>query len=376
MHSVLALIALLITYGSLYPFEYESSAADLEDILVFVTHFDARTRLGNLIANVVLFVPYAFVAVMAAEGSRSRWAWLSGYLVLGLLLAVLLQVAQLWLPGRNPAMGDAAINALGMVLGLGLGVWVVRVTGSSSGVRVPVDWLLPLVLALLWVSYRWFPLVPTLDLQNVRSALKPLFLTPGVDPLRIFANAVGWTVWMWLLLRTPLARGSVRWIAVAAILIVGLQPLFVSNAISASNVAGLAIALVLLPWLRHHEAGTAVCMMVLILLLVSGLHPFRLATPPNEFAWLPFEGYLAGSMQTNILNLLYKCFLYGAAVFMIHTAGMRWRGAGLLVAFWLGAIEVAQIWIATRTAEITDPLMALLIAFAMSRYEGRVRRFA
>lgn len=376
MHAVLALIALLIIYGSLYPFHYEAGAAGWQDVLDLLAQLDTRTGLGNLLANIVLFVPYAFVAVMAAEGSRWRRTLVWVYMGLGLALALLLQVAQLWLPGRNPAMGDAAINAVGLALGWALAAGLRRVTGDARGSRAPVEWSLPIVLAVLWVAYRWFPLVPTLDLENVSNALKPLFLTPDVDPVRSVASAVSWMVWMWLLLRTPLQGRPWWWIAAVAILVVGLQPLFMFNTISVANVIGLAIALVSLPWLRHQAAGTVLCITLLGLLLVLGLQPFRLAASPNAFGWLPFEGYLGGSMSINILNLLYKSFLYGAAVYMLHANGMRWRNAGLWLAAWLGMIEVTQIWIATRTAEITDPLMALLIAFAMSRYEGRVRRFA
>jgi|SRR5207302_2750231 len=63
-----------------------------------------------------------------------------------------------------------------------------------------------------------------------------------------------------------------------------------------------------------------------------------------------------------------KCFWYGSALWLLRAAG--WLGcrlarAAIAVAVLLGAIEMIQIHLPRRVAEITDPVLALLLATAL-----------
>jgi len=369
MRRLLILLALLISYGSLYPFGFRPDDASWAEFVDFATNLSIITNRGDILANVLLFTPVGFVAALAAERDQKRTTplWLSSFAAI--LLAVGLQLAQIWIPGRDPSMGDAMINAMGLIIGI-LAAILVRRLPIRPAFRVHQHaTLIPFTLALLWVGYRWFPGVPTLDIQNVRNALKPLLLRPEFDTTRILANTTGWLAWMLILLRARIGGIGVRPIALAAIAVLLLQPFFIYNTISVNNVAGLAIALALLPLLRHPEAPTAVCLLLFSSILTSGLHPYTITPYPNTFHWLPFAGYLDGSMESNAMNLIYKSFFYGTLVYLMHLNGTSWRGAAITTAIWLGIIETLQIWFVSRTAEITDPLLALLIAYAMSQIE-------
>ena len=72
-------------------------------------------------------------------------------------------------------------------------------------------------------------------------------------------------------------------------------------------------------------------------------------------------------MLSNIAALIEKCFLYGTLLFFL-----RYLGASRSVSLWgvcltLLALEWIQRWIPTRTPEITDPLLAWLLAYLLDR---------
>ena len=54
-----------------------------------------------------------------------------------------------------------------------------------------------------------------------------------------------------------------------------------------------------------------------------------------------------------------------STVWLLRAAGWRLARAAIAVAVLLGAIEVIQIHLPGRVAEITDPLLALLLAMTL-----------
>jgi VanZ family protein len=101
-------------------------------------------------------------------------------------------------------------------------------------------------------------------------------------------------------------------------------------------------------------------------LLFRGLAPFKLVAAAAPFDWVPFEGFLLANWQQMIPVVIAKLFWYGAAVWVLRRLSLSWMVAGAAAASFLGAIEVAQRHIPPRVSEITDPLMALLLAAAFA----------
>jgi hypothetical protein len=66
------------------------------------------------------------------------------------------------------------------------------------------------------------------------------------------------------------------------------------------------------------------------------------------------------------LIFLRKCFWLGSAIWLLRAAGWRLDRAAVAVALLLGAIEVIQIHLPGRVAEITDPLLALILAITLA----------
>jgi len=354
MRFLLLLVLALIGYGSLYPFEFIARPDGLDEALKLFTQPSLRMQRGDLIGNLLLFVPHGFLSALAARSTPNPGRTSLRHAAIGILVAVALQIAQIWLPSRVPALGDAIINTAGLALGLLFGMLALRVRPALADSRHAATFV-PLLLMLAWVAYQWFPLVPTLDWQNVKNALKPLLLAPQVDPVRIFATVVSWAAFfkLWDLLATGPRSAVLQ--AFGGITILSAKLVILGASISLSNVIGLGLALVA----------------ILFTLFVSGLQPFVPSGAPDSFAWMPFTGMLEGSMGTNLANLLEKTFLYGAAVLFMHRHGARPIAAAIAVALCLATIEAAQLFLPGRTAESTDPVLALLLGVAIAQLSRR-----
>ena len=101
-------------------------------------------------------------------------------------------------------------------------------------------------------------------------------------------------------------------------------------------------------------------------LLLRGLAPFKFASAAAPFDWVPFEGFLVSNWEQMMPMLVAKLFWYGAAVWVLRRVNLPWMVAGAAAASFLAAVELAQRHIPPHVSEITDPLMALLLAAAFA----------
>ncbi|MGH8684961.1 MAG: VanZ family protein, partial [Nitrosospira sp.] len=170
---VLSVIALLIAYGSLYPGNFATPGAGA--MKEFLTDWRLFTSRGDLLGNLALFFPLGMAGIFFASPSLSvtiRVAWL---LLLALAFSFVLQLAQVWLPSRSAALTDVMWNMAGMMLGMA----TAHLIGKRASGRVHAFDSASLAaqsVLVLWLLTELLPLVPTLDWQKFKDALKPLFL--------------------------------------------------------------------------------------------------------------------------------------------------------------------------------------------------------
>ena len=368
------LLALLIGYGSLFPFDYVPHRPTWADPLHLLTVWPRRLSSSDVVGNVLLFVPLGWLIPGLARRTSALLAWA----LAAVAYAWFFQYLQFWFPSRDPSGSDATFNTLGLAIGLLLGLATRRFT-TWHAARLDRDsplWPATATLLLLWLAYRWFPWALTSDLGNFRHAIKALARDPALELPSALHDAAAWLLWFWLARRGPFPLLSTpRAMTVGAVLIVAAEPLFIGNSVSAADLLGLTLALALRPLLQRQPSGGAWLLALLATsLVVSGLSPWVFGAR-HHFYWLPFAGMLSGSMVVNTASLIQKCYLYGGAVLLLASLlrgfAARWWIAGLLVAAGLAWIEWMQTHLAGRVAEITDPLLALLLALCFYVAQAR-----
>ncbi len=358
MRSVFLLVCLLIVYGSLFPFDFRPMGSDAWGQLLASWH--ARPIRSDILSNIVLFLPFGYFGVLAWG---RRW-WLVG---LALALALGLQLLQLYLPSRDANFLDVVWNLLGTGAGAVLAALpIVHIPGVKG--RLQHGEVFVLLLLGAWLSYRLLPFVPSLDWQQIKDSLKPLLLHPRLGWADVLRNTAGWATVaaLW----PVLWHGRRPWgvLATAAACVLLMEVFIVANSVSAANVLGLVLGLLLWRGLQGLPGRYGVLALVLVVtLLVEGFTPFRLRQAAAAFHWQPFYGFLGGSMLHNIASLFEKIFLYGSLLWL---ARRQWGRIVPALALTLGVtlfIEWGQVHLAGHTPEITDPLLVLCLALVMEK---------
>ena len=357
---LLAAVVVLVVYGSLFPFHYESHQPEWADLLLLLQPGSEHHSKSDLIGNVLLFVPYGFLIGLQRIHRRTGLALLAGA-----ALALLVQYLQYWFPDRDPSGLDAVLNGAGMLLGLALERLATPLLRGWMDSTLPRPHLVLMSsgLMLLWLLDRWFPLVPTLDVQNLKDDLKPLLDWSQIGAVDVLRHLAGWLVFLRLARYSLLQRLGWPALWMLCVMLVALEPLFQSNTIGPDNLVGVTLALVLAPLLSRGPVSLALIAVILALTIAaSALMPFSFAWQ-GGFGWVPLASSLTGDPLTAIPPLIEKTYWYGSLVFMLRYLGVSHRRTCWMTGVMLLGLELMQQWTPGHTPEVTDPLLALAMAW-------------
>lgn len=320
---MLALAAAVIIYGSLYPFHFQFHRLPVNPLRILIHSWPLYQR-RDIVVNVLVYVPLGAFAFLARRG------WIG--LLLALVLSGAMEMTQLFIPGRICSMLDVVSNVAGAAAGeAGAALFRGRRIACPSA----------FFLALCWISYQVFPFVPVFRRPH---APQPLSI------VETFASAVE--------IVALLQFVELKYAFVLAL--VPLKVFIIGRTLSWSELAGVVLGCAV--WFVVKDRPAVVPLLLAVSVVVQGLWPFRF-TAAQAFVWVPFTGFLAGDWQWSFIVLFRKLFTYGSLVWFLWQSHVRLAHAALLTAALLAAIEAVQTHIAGRTAEISDPLIALLCAF-------------
>lgn len=358
-----AMVAVIV-YGSLYPFVFRIPSDGVGPIATFLATWNERPGRGDFLANILLYLPFGFFFLL---GSRRGPHFAGGLLLAvlaGALLSLSIELTQYYDEGRVTSATDFYANTFGTCLG---GVAAIAVGGRF---RFPYigevsAQPIPTLLLIAWLSYRLYPYVPTIDLHKYWNALKPIFLTPSLSLYDLFRQTAIWLA-LYALIEAIVRRRQSAWLALLfAVAVMSAKVLIVDTELRVAELAGAGLAFTI--WLallaiparpRAAVAGVILCAYVVAL----RLEPFRFQSEGRAFGWVPFLSLMQGSLQINTLSFLEKFFLYGSTLYLLGDAVGRRLPTTIFIAVLLFATSWAECYLPGRSAEITDPVMVLIIA--------------
>ncbi|MDB2576344.1 VanZ family protein [Planctomycetota bacterium] len=369
------------TFGSLYPFNFDLAGPPGGLLQALREAASAKTSRGDVAGNFVLFLPIGLFGMLAMERRRAPWVRFLQAGAISVAAAAALQLFQLFLPSRDASLVDVVWNAAGTAAGAMLAslASLTQRGGSPMASRLSGAALLPLALITCWLSYRLLPYVPSIDLQAFKDSLKPIFNEP-LDPLACTRDTVGWILMAYLLREAWSGARFDRLLPLMVAAVFALEVVIVSNGIDRADLAGAAIASAL--WFgflgRQSKPEWALLALLAGTLAMGGLTPLEMRAEVAPFEWMPFSGFLGGSMYLNAQSALEKTFLYGSlALLAQRVLSGRTRGTLLAMGF-VGLIEFAQTRLVGHTPEVTDPFLVLLasLAIAILQREDAARALA
>lgn len=372
----------LIAYGSLYPFNFKP---DIEGGLLSALSQLSWARAGrsDRISNVLLYLPLGFCLYLWLSTRFKRGRSLAIATLIGTLLSLAIEVAQVYVSSRVPSLTDLVLNAGGTLLGAigGLG-WAALShlmhlpTRAEKQNRDPGAALI----IVLWLAWRFAPFVPQFDLGKLKAALRPLF-----DPTFDFVTVLIFLT-CWLVVNQAVAalvsrprRLETLLLLMAAVLIGRL--LVASQAFVPAELLALLLLLpmvVLMHRLRPRPRRATLVLAVVALLVIEELAPFNFSPEAAAFDFWPFMGWVNGGWEDGLLafdwvQLFGKLFLYGALLWVVREWGASTDFAFGVMLTIAVVIETLQIWLPGEYASITDPLLALVVGLAFRSLYKRAR---
>lgn len=345
MGRLLLLTLVLIAYGSLYPWHFRSAPPGLGpfDVLAqsWPRHLDAAA-VRDIAANVLLYLPVGLFAVLAFRGS---WGAVLA-LLLGCSLSSVFEFTQVFVVGRSSSLMDITSDTIGTALGASAGLlW-------RKTLHAPVQRPDSFLLVCCWILAQGFPFLPHVThFGSVgRGQLTDAFLS--------LAGAAGLVCIIDSFEFSPRSRTTI----IAALLaLVPLKFLIFTRNVSLLDIAAVALVFAASCMMRFGPAPAAI--MLALAIAVRGVAPFHFVSPPQPFSWLPFQASLQLEWAPALTILLGKVFVYGALVWSLREAGMRLAIAVVATAVLLALIEAIQVYLPRHSAEITDPVLAMLLGW-------------
>ncbi len=371
---LLAVVLFLIVYGSLYPFRFQDAGVhDLAGLLARLPW--ARTTRSDIAANVLLYLPFgACLGWMLADRLGGLFTMLFATLA-GVALSLAIEVGQIYETRRVASFADVAYNGAGALAGSALALLLLAARHGLRRSALADILAQPIAasLLLLWAGYRLAPFGVALSPTEWRAAVAPLLTGPWFAPWETVRHLVSWLV-VALALRSLLPdRDGFASLAVAMLAVLAGLIVVAGKTLMPAEIVAMALALALTRVLGYVEPGRVAALLawaLAALIVVEGLAPFNFGVGPDPFGLVPFQDSLARYRATNLGDMFYKCFAYGALVWLLVRAGHRALLATVLAGGLVLTVEVLQAWLPGKTGDITDPLLVVAAGGLLAMFEG------
>ena len=380
---------LVFFYGTLFPLHFDFSTRTVTkawSMAKRVPYWDAKRRrpgsMPDIVSNIMLTMPlggFGFLWRQQKRGATGVWKW-GG---IGLGLGLLVEALQLGIPSRVPSLTDALNNAGGALGGATLAHLLgPRCLAVLTGTWSDRDRTLALLLLCILIATMLGPFDITLDVGSVKAHVQALWHDPWEAHKPIgdeWMQMAEWVVFgavAGTLVRTRnLPPGWCRpaWGLAVLALPVGLElaQLFVhSHAPSMRDMLmgliGIGSGLLCSIWWPTLSRPLTGLIVITLGLVAAGVSPYQCVPweHRSSFTWIPFYEYYThttpGAFYDAAIGLLYVALW--AALLKASCHCSRWPvivGAITLA----GAIECVQLLVPTRSAGLTDILIAALGAW-------------
>jgi len=369
MKAILIIIALLIIYGSLYPFNLvftPNSSLSLQALFNFNV---IKTDITNLIANIVLFVPFGLLLSAAYPKSRSSSNYAKHtlvFLILTFIFAFAIQALQLFTEDRLPWGGDAILNTVGCAIGLFL-YSIVRLDISKPLQSFSVEQQISFAIALTIITLEFAPFAPSIDFDVLKQNIKAVLNAPNIEWYWLFENTVFWLVSFFCIKTASPQFARSRNLSIVVAIVLFSKFIIISSNIDLSQL--LAGVLSVAIWRAFSTRLTALHLAILLLLSIlgNGLYPFELRAQATTFHWLPFTGSMGGNILLNILAFMKKLVFYGGVIWLFYLAKRSLLLGTMLCALIVLLSEFLQTLFTNSVPESTDVLLTLLVAFMFAQ---------
>lgn len=376
MARIFIIILCLIVYGSLYPWQFQATHFTASPVSLLLRSWPAsfnRYVLRDTGVNVILYAPLGLFGYLLWAPSWRKARATAAVLGVALILSTAIEFVQLFEPSRYSSIFDILCNLTGATAGLVLArLYTERLKPFVAWSEREEFFHLTAgaVLLLCWIGYQTAPLFPQLSTTQLLLKLRTFGSTSSWSLVELIAGVVDWLA-VTAVVEEVAGAESIRIASVALLLLLPGRLFLDTRSLTGSECAAAILAVII--WRRFlgvkQNRFLLIGWLSVAALVLRGLAPFHF-TADQQFSWVPFGASLSYEQAAALVVFFKKCFLYGVAVWLLAKAGFPYLLGTIGVASLLAVIEVVQIRLPGRTPEITDPLLAVIMAVIL-RFTSR-----
>lgn len=355
--TVLGVSALLIAYLCLYPFVLTGplAAASLGGISF------ADFNPGDIVANVVLFLPWGAAIGWAARGRFSALLAVVLAVAGAAVLSIGFEAVQQVIVGRVSSGMDVIANLTGAIAGVPLARyiatprWNARTTARYGGYVV-----------VLWLVARLIPFAPSVHVHDWAVNLRDMLAADAPSWRRVLFYTAGYAAVFSAIRRMGFMRiHPLSVYAAIGLFIVGSQVTIETMRPDLGEWIGLALAWCgFYVWQNNEDLHQrALRVLVTAAFLVDALRPFDF-TASNSFNVLPFHALLDTFNPVTNMRAVAEYGFWTAALIMVWYSRrvQPWQAAAGVTALVL-CTELAQTTLTGRTPDTLPVFMAVVAGF-------------
>jgi VanZ family protein len=369
---LLAVVVAIIVYVSLYPFRFAPDGPSLLEALGRLNW--ARAGRGEMLNNVLLYLPFGFCIALLVEPRYGRTAGIAAAILAGGLLSLYMELLQASVPSRVSSLKDLSLNAFGALAGAMMGsAWHLlgaRMAPQSS-TQVRSRGVIVAILA-LWFLARLWPLVPDISLRQLKGAVRPLF-SPDIEAADLVTLFVGWLVVAQAVFSLARRQRAVdALLIVIAVVLVG-RTITMGNALVAAELAAIALLLPVLVMSSRLPDGTRAMLVAATLgawLAWSAVRPL-LGHGAGDVAHLPALAEFIGRNPPPPDHLAAKGFGYLALAWLLAVAGLVPHVAAGVTILFVCILSLLQLGSAAPPFGWVDVVIAAIAGILVARWMPR-----
>jgi VanZ family protein len=315
-----------------------------------------------------------FFFVLDERDHRPAWRRCLNATLAGAALSLCMETAQYWVESRTPSLIDVLTNTISAAAGAILGVAFAhraRHAFDSLSETVLGHPSSALFLGILWCAALFTP--GDWGRSGAVNHLRALLAAPHLAPGHVLVSFSQW-LGMGALAAAVIGRNRAPFLLLLAGLATPLRFFVPGQRPELYDFLGTAAAICVwyLPAFRRRLSTTTIAFLLAGGLFIEGLRPWHFSSQAGSFQWIPFLSMLdSPDWAPALLVLFRKVAFYGTAVWAVARAGLGVTGATVFIGLQLGLLEMAQMFLPGRTAETTDPLLAVVLGMILLHFDRK-----
>lgn len=334
----------------------------------FLTEWHIFENRADAMDNFLLFVPLGVAIQISFSGTRSR---LISYGLAILLLAIGLQLLQLYLPSRTASLADAFWNSTGMLCGALIAARVRRVLLTKLALSHARHDYFGMLLLALWLLYESFPFVPTLDIGLLRDHIKTVVFAPPFESMRLTQHALAAALAGSAMLRANCLQVPRMNLLVLGGLVLFLEVFVAYGSLRRETLLGICLGLSggYLIETRYREHSLKInFVLAFCAFLITILTPYRGQALHAGFTFTPFSHLLWQGISKDIVPAAFEALAIGTLLW----SGLAGQGLVRRLAYlWVGAILLLVAgaeWLRVTILGIHGDTTTLMMAAVLSPF--------